>query len=86
VAELEGTHHFDGDGCAELDQLELVRLHPSSREAPWERERWADEIKEGDLFQFLTDPPLTWWYAQEVVILDSGDTVHIEYSETHPLG
>lgn len=85
MAELEGTHHFDGDGCAELSRSDQVDLFPPSRVYAKRDRVFAEDLESGELFQFLGDDPLRWWYANEVVILDGdSDDVHIEYSEAHP--
>lgn len=88
MAELEGTHHFSGDGCAELGRSDQVDRLPSAAKVYADRERiYVEDLEESDVFQWPGDGPLTWWYAQEVVILGGdSDTVHIEYSEAHPHG
>jgi hypothetical protein len=78
--------HFDGDGCADLGRSDQVDLFPGHGRAYAERKRvYAEDLEEGDIWQLPGEGPLTWWHADEVVILGGdGDEVHVEYSETHP--
>jgi hypothetical protein len=75
MADMENTHHFDGDGCAVF-----YRGYEVETQAGW---RSAEDLDDGDVWRDpATDATDVWWYADDVVVLGGdGDEVHVEYSQ-----
>ena len=74
MADMEGTHHFDGDGCGVY-----LRGYQVETDGGW---RAVEDLYDGAVWRDpSTDATDVWWYADEVVILGGdGDEVHVEYS------
>jgi len=74
MADMENTHHFDGDGCASF-----YRGHQVETDQGFVA---VEDLADGDTWRDpANDPTDVWWYADEVVILGGdGDEVHVEYS------
>jgi hypothetical protein len=85
MTEMQGTHHFDGDGCAVYPQDVQIEICPGfGRPRSQARRIYVGELEQGEIWQEIGEGPFTWWHADEVIRMTDRDEVHIEHSTAHP--